>query len=342
MKQIKIRVRFKWVAAIFCTALFLASGLSFAAEEKWAAYENGRFGYSAEYPDLFQNVRHPDNGDGVWMESNDEDYRLTLSGGYNVLESDGAALLSGALERVSHIVSESDKSGPGWYRVIYSDDGGRDGNEHLFHEYGVVNKETWASFVLVYPKTEEKRFVPILARMENGLKLPGASVKQASGKNTKNTKDAKVKRSEKVSIEMQIMEKSRSVEGVTNIRDKPDAKTGKVIAAIPRHPKDPEMRGVLVTGQQGNWFSVKLKDGKKGWAHSSVLGCFAAVSAEGEAYLFSKPDEKAITSTRIPKDTPLFLTAVEGTWIKITYTDKKGKRVEGWLSEKNRWLDYEW
>ena len=102
------------------------------------------------------------------------------------------------------------------------------------------------------------------------------------------------------------------------------------------------MRGVLVTGQQGNWFSVVLKDGTKGWAHSSVVGCFAGVSAEGEAYLFSKPNENAITSTRVPEDTPLFLMGIHRTWIKIATTNKEGKMIVGWLSSKDQWRDYEW
>jgi SH3-like domain-containing protein len=141
------------------------------------------------------------------------------------------------------------------------------------------------------------------------------------------------------SLDLQVMEKNRNTQEVTNVRDKP---SGKVIASILRHPLDPEMRGVHVTKQEGTWFAVELKDGTKGWMHSSVLGCFAAASAEGEALLFSKPDDKAVTNTRIPEDTPLFLTGIQGTWAKIAYTDKKGKKVEGWLPSRSQWLDYDW
>ena len=144
------------------------------AEEKWATYENGRFGYSAEYPALFSKTKEPDNGDGVWMESKNKDYRLTLSGGYNVLGNSGAELLKSRLEEVSHIVPGSDKSEPGWYRVIYSDGGGQDGNEHLFHEYGIINEENRVLFILVYPKKEEARFKAIITRMERALKLPAS------------------------------------------------------------------------------------------------------------------------------------------------------------------------
>ena len=141
------------------------------------------------------------------------------------------------------------------------------------------------------------------------------------------------------SLDLQVMEKNRSTQEVTNVRDKP---SGKVIVSIPRHPSDPEMRGVHVTKQEGSWFAVELKDGTKGWMHSSVLGCFAAASAEGEAFLFSKPNDKAVTNTRISENTPLFLTGIQGSWAKITYTDKKGKKVEGWLPERSQGLDYKW
>jgi SH3-like domain-containing protein len=142
-------------------------------------------------------------------------------------------------------------------------------------------------------------------------------------------------------LELQVMEKSRDVKGITNVRAQPNSKS-KVAAVIERHPRDPEMRGVRVTKQEGAWFAVELKDGTKGWMHSSVIGCFAGVSAEGEAYLFSKPNGDAITNTRIPEDTPLFLTGIQGRWARITYTDKKGRKAEGWLKPEDIWLDYEW
>jgi hypothetical protein len=153
------------------------------SEESWTTYVNARFGYSTEYPDIFSKTEEPDNGDGVWMESGDGNYRLTLSGGYNVLGEDGQASLASRLEEVSHIVGDSAVSGDGWYRVIYSDDGGRDGSEHLFHEYGIINADNWTSFILVYPLDERARFAPIAERMEASLALPPSSGEEGGGPN---------------------------------------------------------------------------------------------------------------------------------------------------------------
>jgi hypothetical protein len=163
-----------FIAALAVLAFAFSFSAWAATDENWARYDNGRFGYSAEYPDIFSKTEEPDNGDGVWKTSDDDNYRLTFSGGYNVLGDDGESRLKSRLEEVAHIVEGSDESGDGWYRVIYSDDGGRDGNEHLFYEYGIIDGENWASFILTYPLDEQERFAPIVERMEGSLNLKGA------------------------------------------------------------------------------------------------------------------------------------------------------------------------
>jgi hypothetical protein len=155
-------------AVLICAAC--ASGSW--ADENWTSYTNGRFGYSVEHPDIFANARTPDNGDGVQLESDDEEYGLIISGGYNVLEEDAEKRLAGRLESAPHIVEGSSSSGDGWYKVVYSDGGGEDGVEHRFHEYGIINGDAWATFILGYPKEEGKRFAPIIERMEKTLALP--------------------------------------------------------------------------------------------------------------------------------------------------------------------------
>ena len=57
------------------------------------------------------------------------------------------------------------------WSFIYSDDGGKDGNERLFHEYGSINANNWASFILVYPVEERERFAPIVACLEETLMI---------------------------------------------------------------------------------------------------------------------------------------------------------------------------
>ena len=155
-------------------ALWLAISAAYAAnaETPYKVYLNARFGYSVEYPDIFDTQREPDNGDGITFESADGEYSLAIGGGHNVLEWDGEALLNMCKERVAHIVDGSERTGKGFYSIAYSDDGGQDGVEHIFHEYGIVNADLTVSFVLKYPKEEEERFTEIKKRLEASLKLP--------------------------------------------------------------------------------------------------------------------------------------------------------------------------
>ena len=142
-----------------------------AAKKDGVTYGNARFGYSVEYPDTYcpggtgTTERHMAKTEG-------DMYALTISGGFNVLGEDGETRLQARIREAAHIVPGSDGAGPGWYRVIYSDDGGRKGKERRFHEYGILDGENWASFILVYPLEEVARFSAAAARMEKSLALP--------------------------------------------------------------------------------------------------------------------------------------------------------------------------
>ena len=120
------------------------------------------------------------------LASENGNYRLTIFGGYNVLEEDAETKLEGILKEASHIRRLRDTFGDGWYRAVFSDDGGKDGNERLYHEYGVIDEDNWAFFILVYPKDEENRFAEITARMEKSLALPQPD-KQSEGDGAKGT-----------------------------------------------------------------------------------------------------------------------------------------------------------
>jgi hypothetical protein len=137
---------------------------------------------------------------------------------------------------------------------------------------------------------------------------------------------------------MQIIEKNWDTEEGTNVRDKPE---GKVIFTIPRRTKIRWMRAVRVSEQKGNWFSAELYDGRKGWLHKSVLGCFSqSVWKNGTKeppYLYEAADYNTVRE-KIPVDQPMFLRGIDGTWAKIAYTDKNGREQEGWLPKESRFL----
>lgn len=168
-------------------ACFIFGACAASAGEGWATYVNPRFGYSVEYPASFAGTGEPDDADGVWLASGNA--RLTLSGGFNVEGLDGAGMLASRSGEVAHIRPGSARSGDGWYSLVYGDDGGRDGVERLFHEYGVVDGSRWASFVLAYPAVENVG--EAVARMEKTLALPegrGGVYSQRDGKVYRNGK----------------------------------------------------------------------------------------------------------------------------------------------------------
>lgn len=146
-KRFLLRGATACAAVMVLTAAFVAPAF---ADDTWATYINERFGYSVQYPEIFTEREEPDNGDGVWLKSDDGEYELTLSGGYNVLLEDP--------EGSPHRVVRSER--------------GKKGKERVIHEYKILNEDAWASFILSYPKAEAKRFAEITKHMEASLKLP--------------------------------------------------------------------------------------------------------------------------------------------------------------------------
>lgn len=173
-----------FAAAVLSLFSILVPGAD-AAEEQWISYVNERFGYSIEYPDIFSDIQESDNGDGVWLSFETDKYALTLSGGYNVLEEDAESKLRNRLEEIPRIVPGSEKSGPGWYRVIHTIESGVDGTESFFYEYGIIDSENWATFILLYPSEERERFAAIAAKMEKTLQLSSSEGTESEGTDSK-------------------------------------------------------------------------------------------------------------------------------------------------------------
>jgi uncharacterized protein YkwD len=112
-----------------------------------------------------------------------------------------------------------------------------------------------------------------------------------------------------------------------NVRAAPD--NGKIIRAIPLNPPNRAFRKVRVTEQKGRWFAVELADGTKGWMHDSTLG---SVSRKN-AVLKAEPRREAPDTAKVPDGKYLSLSAVQGNWAKVTYTDEKKAKHTGWLAQ---------
>jgi len=116
----------------------------------------------------------------------------------------------------------------------------------------------------------------------------------------------------------------------TNMRDAP---SGKVISVIPFESRK-RVRMVAIEGQSKGWFRVMF-EGKTGWMHGSVLGTCADATEDGDPALSKKPDNASPASETIPSGAPVTLLDMHDSWLKVRYTDPKGKRHEGWLPEQS-------
>lgn len=162
----------KFWSVLILLSVWFTAGEAQCAPMAHKIYLNARFGYSIEYPDIFQTQKSPDNGDGIEFATKDDSCSLAVWGGHNISGSDGHALLEERKESVAHIVPDSERSTAKYYSLRYSDDGGKDGVEHIFHEYVLVNPDMMAGFVFKYPKDEEERFAIPVIDLENSLKMP--------------------------------------------------------------------------------------------------------------------------------------------------------------------------
>lgn len=62
-------------------------------------YVNSRYGFSFEYPDIFDYSRESDNGDGITLKKPDEKISLIVWGGVNIFNYDAKSLLKEKEER---------------------------------------------------------------------------------------------------------------------------------------------------------------------------------------------------------------------------------------------------
>lgn len=143
-----------------------------AAEESGAdasgmiLYENGRFGYSLHYPDIFGDPVESENGDGITLESADGKVKLLIWAGYNLEPVDGAALLAETEGSVAGIVSSW--SSDAFYGLTF--DGG-DADPIRFVEAGYAGTDASVHFRMSFPLEDEAKYQDALTAMTNELMI---------------------------------------------------------------------------------------------------------------------------------------------------------------------------
>ena len=164
----------------------LSCAWAFAADVQFKKYTDKKFGFSVEYPDIYNTAEDPYvDGDGLSnfgaSEQNDEGsgkYAFNITGGKKPKGADGNSLLkeatnmeeddSGYVYGVEPIEGTA-KSGADFYTLDYLDDSA--GPEGITHIYCAVDKNEYAKYWIRYPQEEAEQYKEITARMDKSLKL---------------------------------------------------------------------------------------------------------------------------------------------------------------------------
>jgi hypothetical protein len=181
------RLNFLLMAVILATPAL--AGAAFA-DEKWKNYTDKTFGFSVEYPDIYDSVEEPYvDGDGksnfgASISTGNGRYAFSVSGGQKSKGADGNSLLKEAtnLEEDENgyvygvaPIGETAKSGVNFYTYEYLDDspGVDDQGEPdcITHVYGLVGESVMAEYTLRYQKDDAERYAEITARMDKSLKV---------------------------------------------------------------------------------------------------------------------------------------------------------------------------
>jgi hypothetical protein len=169
----------KFVLAVCVLAMAVCASESFA--DDWKSYADKKFGYSLDYPDIFEEYEDPyTDGDGLSVFSGsagDGKYAFEISGGKKSKGADGDKLLKEATnmeeDEYGYIygvepMEETAKSGVDFYTLEYIDDSA--GPDEITHVYCAVGKTIVVKYWIRYPKEDAEQYAEITARMNESLK----------------------------------------------------------------------------------------------------------------------------------------------------------------------------
>ena len=131
---------------------------------EYTTYQNGRFGFSVEYPTSFTMAPPPSNDDG--RKFHNEEFSIVASGSFiNILEQNETieTYYQQALANAPAPVTLQRLSDNG-YTISYID------GSNIFYEKAIINDGVIVTLQMTYPSNQKKKYDGIVTRISNSFK----------------------------------------------------------------------------------------------------------------------------------------------------------------------------
>lgn len=180
MKPILTRVRlFQSVFAF--TVLFVTVVQTNAADSNWKKYVNERFGFSLEYPATLVASPDPIDGSGREYHTPDSEFSVATAAHYLRIADPNESLDTHWKDEQSGLENliTYKKKGGSWYVIS-----GVTTNGYVFYYKFFTQSNNWATFHIIYPKSQKPKYDPWVTRIEKHFVpfLTGTNYERATWK----------------------------------------------------------------------------------------------------------------------------------------------------------------
>ncbi|HHX62948.1 MAG TPA: hypothetical protein GX707_19890 [Epulopiscium sp.] len=131
---------------------------------RYVPYTNERYGFFIEYPDIFNDKRLSDNGDGISLENAQMDTRLKVYGSNNVNEETAIELYEEDVRNAFKLLYKFQKDN--WYVISWEE--GEDG----FYKKTVVGEGSINTFIMGYPKLYDPEYSGMVEHLFESFDTP--------------------------------------------------------------------------------------------------------------------------------------------------------------------------
>ena len=165
--------RFTVYTFIFLTMFFVVGSnkISVSAKMKYKTYYNSNFQYSMKYPSEFVEEDYPQNGDGVWMWTENHDAELSMYGSYNTEQDNGYSYYNNYCKQYESKEEFSYKTGKKYVKMSYKENG------KIVHRYEYLTKDILAGFEIRYLPEHNSHYKKVIRTMEKSVEIKSKETK---------------------------------------------------------------------------------------------------------------------------------------------------------------------